>query len=122
MSIRSKIANYMRAHQDDFIFFIDTASGEPLTKEQYEQYCARVEQSSDWGGHIELQAFAACFKRPTRVYQAYGAPILSIGEEFTAGSSDKGLLRLSYHKHYYALGEHYNSIVPSKPRAQKADV
>ena len=27
---------------------------------------------------------------------------------------DKDAIRLSYHLHYYALGEHYNQVVPSK--------
>jgi OTU domain-containing protein 6 len=49
------------------------------------------------------------------VYSAT-APVLKMGEEFSepgGAGGGTGPLRLSYHKHYYALGEHYNSIQQS---------
>ena len=40
---------------------------------------------------------------------AAGAPVVSMGE---GEGGDAAALHLAYHKHYYALGEHYNSAVP----------
>jgi OTU domain-containing protein 6 len=46
------------------------------------------------------------FQVPITVYMA-DAPPVKIGEGF-AGPA----LLLSYHRHMYALGEHYNALVP----------
>ena len=52
----------------------------------YEKYVENVASSSEWGGHLELRA----------------------REEF----QDEEEIRLSFYRYYYALGEHYNSVVP----------
>jgi hypothetical protein len=38
------------------------------------------------------------------------SPIIVMGEEY----KDNGILNLSYHRHFYSLGEHYNSIIKIK--------
>ena len=100
----------------------------------FEQYASRVRNSADWGGHlgkhilpkfqicspflkvtnalirpIELRALSRALKRPIHVYsvQSGGKP-LEIHDDST---SEKNPIRLSYHLHYYALGEHYNQVV-----------
>jgi OTU domain-containing protein 6 len=56
---------------------------------------------------LQLQALSVVLKRPIEVLQAEGAPVL-LGEEF------KPMLPiiLTYHRHVYGLGEHYNSVKP----------
>lgn len=100
----------------------------------FEQYASRVRNSADWGGHlgkhilpkfgicspflkvtnalirpIELRALSRALKRPIHVYsvQSGGKP-LEIHDDST---SEENPIRLSYHLHYYALGEHYNQVV-----------
>ena len=41
------------------------------------------------------------------VYTAF-APMQSMGK----GREDAAPLRLAFHRHYYALGQHYNSVEP----------
>jgi OTU domain-containing protein 6 len=95
------------------------------------RYCDRMGSAATgavvWGGHPELRALSATLGVPIVVYQA-GAPPLEFtpaGEERRnpaadgrrGGEDDWRLppgdvkLRLSFHRHYYALGEHYNSVV-----------
>lgn len=57
-----------------------------------------------WAGQFEIQALAQSLQRPIHIIQV-GSPVLILGEEF-----DQPPLLISYHKHAYALGEHYNSL------------
>ena len=60
----------------------------------------------EWGGQVELLALSSVLKRPIEVIQAEGTPMV-VGEQFTASR-----LLLTYHRHAYGLGEHYNSVQP----------
>ena len=71
----------------------------------FAQYVDRVRSSSDWGGHLELRALSVGLKRAIVVYSAV-QPKLVLGDE-----SDNPII-LSFHLHYYSLGEHYNQVVP----------
>lgn len=78
--------------------------------EQYNKYCDNVEHTNEWGGQIEIRALVGALQVSVRIFQGMGAPIIDMGESF----AKKHLILLSYHKHYYSLGEHYNSVVPIK--------
>jgi OTU domain-containing protein 6 len=134
--LRRAAAEYIRQHADDFLpFLLDTDDG--TGGDILGRYTAKVEGSSEWGGQIELrvrsflhpfrlhllcvisdciaspvsalQALSQALRVPITVYAADGAD-LTMGEEFGRAHDDP--LRLSFHRHYYALGEHYNSVVP----------
>ena len=72
---------------------------------------------SEWGGELEIQALSRCLRESVLVYSA-DAPELRMSPEGPGGAGEEGdadrrpPLRISYHKHYYALGAHYNSVVP----------
>ncbi|OQR81185.1 hypothetical protein ACHHYP_16684 [Achlya hypogyna] len=106
--MRQLTAASLRTHAADFLPFVELnyESDESLEADQFEAYCQRVEQSSDWGGQLELRALAHSLQRPIHVFAA-ASEVLVMGEEF-AGAPP---LRVSYHLHYYALGAHYNSVV-----------
>ena len=73
-----------------------------------------MEETACWGGQIEIQALSDALRTPVEVYAA-GQPVLTMGEAYGGGVSGvEGLqpLRVSYHRKYYTLGEHYNSVVP----------
>ena len=57
---------------------------------------------------MEITALANAHKRCVAVYSA-DAPVLVTCPEHEAQG---GKLCLAYHKHYYGLGAHYNSVVP----------
>ncbi|KAL7633068.1 UNVERIFIED_CONTAM: hypothetical protein RMT77_016644 [Armadillidium vulgare] len=107
-SLRSKTASYIRSKLDDFMPFItDPETGDLLDQTQLEKYCDEIENTSSWGGQPELRALSQVLKRRIEVLQAEGSPII-FGEEFL---SENGLI-LAYYRHYYGLGEHYNSVEP----------
>lgn len=90
----------------------------------FDQYVDRVRSSSEWGGHLELRALSEGLKRPILVYSA-SQPKLVLGEDYydnvdhddaVAGGEHAPIL-LSYHLHYYTLGEHYNQVVPEAEAA-----
>jgi OTU domain-containing protein 6 len=100
MEIRQIATTHMRANPTQY---------QPFVEGDFEAYCSRMASSSDWGGQIEIQALADALKTPIEVYAANQAKT-TMGEVF----GEQGLepLRVSYHRQYYALGEHYNSVVP----------
>ena len=95
----------------------------------FEEYVHNVRSSSVWGGQLELRALSEGLKRPIVVFSAESPPLI-MGAEYLAptriqdcgvsggGNSDdddwdvNSALLLSFHRHYYALGEHYNSVIP----------
>lgn len=66
-----------------------------------------MKSTAAWGGQVELQALTHLLKAAIRVYSADAPPVL-MGDE----APEAQILHLSYHKHEYTLGEHYNSVVP----------
>ena len=54
-----------------------------------------------WGGQPELLALAKALSRKVAVF-ARDAPVVEMGE------GSEAPLVVTYHRDYYALGEHYN--------------
>lgn len=105
-TLRSQAGQFLRVNAEEFAPFItDPKTGDMLTAEQFEEYCNQVENSPAWGGQPELRALSQAMKRRIEVLQAEGAPII-FGEECDKDSS----ILLAYYRHYYGLGEHYNSV------------
>ena len=109
--LRQLAGAYIRSHVDDFLPYIlaDADDGDPA--ELIDAYCAKVESSSEWGGQLEITALAHACRRCITVYSV-DAPSVVVGEEYEA---EGPALVLSYHKHAYGLGEHYNALVPASP-------
>eukprot|EP00158_Paraphelidium_tribonemae_P005381 Partr_v1_DN27307_c2_g1_i1_m46342 putative OTU domain-containing protein len=103
--IRQMVAKEMRANPDDYQAFVDTADGD------FDAYCQSVETEAEWGGHVELQAIARCIHRPIVVIQSQ-LPVLRVEPRSPPAESTQEI-HLSYHRHAYGLGEHYNSVIPS---------
>lgn len=104
--IRQLAADQMRTHVDTYAPFLAL----PGAGEEYEAYCDTVANvaAAQWGGQTELNAIAAALKVPIWVYEV-GRPVLKMGEE---GEETAAPLKVTYHRHFYALGEHYNSVKP----------
>lgn len=99
--VRAICAKALRKREDDYAPFAELKEGE-----DFSAYCNRVESSADWGGHLELRALSDELAARIMVHRAEEKEPLVLGE--AAGV----LLQVAYHRHYYALGEHYNSVVP----------
>jgi len=106
--LRVMAAEFMTAHPDDFAPFL----GLDADSVEFRDYVANVARCTgevEWGGQLEIRALCGALRRATMVYDS-NAPVLTMGEDFLGAGP---VLRLSYHRHYFSLGEHYNSVAPA---------
>ncbi|KAF7818238.1 OTU domain-containing protein 6B [Senna tora] len=118
--LREMAAAYMKKHTSDFLPFflsenmVEGDSDESLAH-KFESYCKEVESTAIWGGQLELGALTHCLKKHIMIFSG-SFPDVEMGKEY---KSDGGIdssnpsIMLSYHKHAFGLGEHYNSLVPN---------
>jgi OTU domain-containing protein 6 len=105
-SLRGATADRMVAAPDEYMPFLETVE---CDEGKYAAYCVRVRTEAAWGGQVELRALATILDVLIEVYAA-GMPLLVMGGEKDASVSTTRL-RLSFHRKYYDLGDHYNSVV-----------
>lgn len=118
--LRNMVAAYMREHASEFLpFFLSEnmmeGDSDNSLAERFEHYCKEVECTSAWGGQLELGALIHCLRRPIMIYSG-SFPDVEMGKEYKSDGgtdSSNGSILLSYHKHAFGLGEHYNSVVPN---------
>lgn len=97
-------------HRDELEPFCEYDSDTP----NFDCYLENVRSSAEWGGHLELRAMAIALKRPIYIYSVQsGLTPLAIHENSDDKTIGSKPIILSYHLHYYALGEHYNQVVPA---------
>ncbi len=79
-----------------------------LTPSEVSDYCRKISSDTlaEWGGQVELKALSESLQREIHIYAA-NSPVVRMGCYDGAKP-----LRLAFHRHYFALGEHYNSIIP----------
>lgn len=104
-SLRKIAASYIRANRDDLICFMTSKSNDIMTPEEFDEYCNQVEKTKAWGSQIEIQAISNSLRVKIEVLQASGAPTIS-GSDF---GKKRPHLIVTYHRHLFGLGEHYNS-------------
>ncbi|CAH0404907.1 unnamed protein product [Chilo suppressalis] len=103
--LRNECASYIRQHKNDFLPFMSNPDTfEMLTDEEFEEYCDKICNSKLWGGQLEIRALSSSLKCPITVIQSTGPECIEQGTEFSGPS-----LVITYHRHMYRLGEHYNS-------------
>lgn len=108
-TIRMLCADYLKSHRADFeAFFAFGAEGDGAS---YDAHVNLVRNSSEWGGQLEISAISHALKQPIHIYSANEA-VIKMGEEYESDDPSDPPLRLSFHRSYYALGNHYNSIAP----------
>ena len=118
---RAAAADYMLAHPDSFIPFLPSIEGEDgagadsgglLSPQQFQVYCARIRDTGTWGGEPEIVALASAYKVPIHVVQS--GPQRVVVHEPIGGQVVKpgAVVKISYHRRMYGLGEHYNSLRP----------
>ncbi|EGC30015.1 hypothetical protein DICPUDRAFT_158319 [Dictyostelium purpureum] len=110
-TLRTIAADYIKANRDEFLPYISSEEDYTDSEDPISDYCEeQVLQVGKWGGHIELKALSESLKKVIVIFNAYSNDI-TIGEEFQNDKEEK--LYLSYHRHAFTLGEHYNSVIPS---------
>ena len=110
ISLRILAATYLRANAIDFAPFL----GMLPEDNEYQMYCDKVASVTDaeWGGQLEIRALCFALHRKITIYSA-DSPVLTMGDD-TGSDESLPSLQVAYHQHYYALGEHYNSVVPKE--------
>lgn len=105
--LRDRTAEYMRQNIDDFLPFLSKPeTGDPYTLDEFNAYCKELQTTPAWGGQLEINALSKFLEVPIEVIQADVPSIIS-GEEFKTPH-----IMLTYHRHMFGLGEHYNAVVP----------
>lgn len=105
--LRKLTSEYMLAHSDEFMPFMALDDSYASPEDAFATYCDRLANTADWGGQLELRALACALRTPIEVFSAEG-DVLVMGGEFMDENAPK--LQLTYHLHYYTLGEHFNSV------------
>ena len=104
----SHILSY--THSFSPVLFSPPSFPRPHARANYCQLLpTKVEKTAEWGGHLELRALCHVLQTPIVVYSSTQKPVTMDGAGFTQGKA----LKLTYHEHYYTLGEHYNSVEPA---------
>ncbi|CAG9943599.1 unnamed protein product [Clonostachys rosea f. rosea IK726] len=96
-AVRRAASSYMVENADDFA---------PFLEEDLEPYAAKMRDTAEWGGQLELMALARRYGVEIRVIQ--DGRTEKIGEE--EGKASGKTIWLAYYRHGYGLGEHYNSL------------
>jgi len=109
--LRKKASDYILANRDEFLPYIISEEEYSDSQDPILEYCQdQVLTIGKWGGHLELKALSHSLKLPITIYNAYSQDII-IGEEFFNDKKSNSI-HLSYHRHAFTLGEHYNSVIP----------
>ncbi|THG97804.1 hypothetical protein EW026_g4260 [Hermanssonia centrifuga] len=115
---RRAAADYMQTHPDDFIPFLPSDSETGLmSPQEFENYCATVRDTAVWGGEPEIQALSRAYNVPIHVIQGESPHVVVHNPSDIPKTSDvkaEQVVRISYHRRMYGLGEHYNSLRPKR--------
>ena len=94
---RQVAAAYISQNPEDFSPFLE----EPL-----DSYVAKIRDTGEWGGHLEILALAKAYGVDINVLQGNGK-VENIG---CGVHEEPRTLWLAYYHHSFGLGEHYNSL------------
>ncbi|KAJ7219226.1 hypothetical protein GGX14DRAFT_435174 [Mycena pura] len=130
VTTRTAASTYIYTHPDEFLPFLPSVAGEDgtgsadpglMSPREFEQYCASIRDTAVWGGEPEILALCRAYNVPIHVVQAGRPPVVvhnPIGSSTDAQVMDQRVVRISYHRRMYGLGEHYNSLRPRSTRSQ----
>ncbi|KAK8131242.1 OTU-like cysteine protease [Apiospora sp. TS-2023a] len=100
-TVRRRATDYMRAHEDDFA---------PFMEDDFGSYVAKIRDTAEWGGQLELMALARSYGVEIKVVQEQRTETIDPGELSGDGEGERKTIWLAYYRHGYGLGEHYNSL------------
>ncbi|XP_058444448.1 deubiquitinase OTUD6B [Malaya genurostris] len=113
--LRQLAADYIETNQDNLIHYMTNPETENiLSVDEFRKYCFQIRNTKVWGGEIEVKALSSSLKCPIEIIQASGTSPVH-GED---GDPERKLV-LTYHRHMYRLGEHYNSTVTIRANDDK---
>lgn len=122
ITVRRVAADYLHAHPDDFIPFLPSATGEDgsgantgglMSPGEFGSYCMTIRDTGVWGGEPEIMALTRAYRIPIHVIQGATPPIVEHNPPDAAPSSASLVIRISYHRRMYGLGEVRHDTGPS---------
>lgn len=109
--LRCTVSDHIRENKVDFIpFMCNPKTLDTLSDTEFTEYCDKIRDTKVWGGQLEIRALSNSLKVPINIIQAAGPDTIEQGGEFEGPP-----LLVTYHRHMYKLGEHYNSTIPAEP-------
>ncbi|KIL69709.1 hypothetical protein M378DRAFT_184114 [Amanita muscaria Koide BX008] len=114
-TVRGAAADYIQRHSDDFIPFLpsmgEDGTEDVMSLKEFEQYCASIRDTAEWGGEPEILALSRTYNIPIHVVQAGPPAVVKHEPEYAdANAPREKTVFISYHRKLYGLGEHYNSL------------
>ncbi|KAG6878722.1 hypothetical protein C0993_011537 [Termitomyces sp. T159_Od127] len=110
--VRHAASSYMLSHQDDFLPFLEPSPSEDLsdsgmmTPEGFKRYCANICDTAEWGGEPEILALSRAYNVPIHIIQGGRPSIVTHNPRDMYSTDDDGrVVRISYHRRMYGLGE-----------------
>lgn len=101
----------MEAHPDDFLPFLIDMNGNAgstdaglMSPQDFQKYCSNIRDTGEWGGEPEIMAMACAFDVPIHAFQ-WGTPSVVVHSPKRATSTASSVVRVSYHRRMYGLGE-----------------
>ncbi|GAB0097262.1 OTU domain-containing protein [Sergentomyia squamirostris] len=112
--LRSLAADYIAANKSTLMMYMtNPETNNPISDEEFVKYCESVKNTATWGGQIEIKALSHVLSVPIEVIQAEGPPTVQGDTEF-----DGPNIIITYHRHMYSLGEHFNSTKTASESTQ----
>uniref|UniRef100_A0A915N7N0 OTU domain-containing protein n=1 Tax=Meloidogyne javanica TaxID=6303 RepID=A0A915N7N0_MELJA len=109
--LRIMAAKFIKKNKKEFLGYLINSEGNLVDEESFDDYYYKVKhmcsKGGDWGGEPEIRALSENLNVCIQVLNADGT-INKFGDD-----DDLESLLLTYHRHAYSLGEHYNSTEPS---------
>jgi OTU domain-containing protein 6 len=128
LAVRYAASHYIYTHPNDFLPFLPSSDGGHgsgiMSPAEFEQYCVSIRDTGVWGGEPEILALSRAYNVPIHVIQGGSPPVVvhnPAGAPQEENLREKKVVRISYHRRMYGLGEHYNSLRPSNGFSQIAD-
>ena len=129
-ALRQAASVYMQRHMQHFLpYLVHDDDGETMSADEAAEYVQALRREHGdvvWGGHAECVALSGVVGRPLHVWSADGGEMVVTGVEASSGKSGTagaeagggGVggskdVQISFHKYYFGLGNHYNSVVPA---------
>ncbi|OMH84125.1 OTU domain-containing protein 6B [Zancudomyces culisetae] len=118
--LRRIAGDYIRDNMNDFAPFMDIDMDD---EQAFLEHIDEIKYTALWGGQIEITALSQALGIEIHIYSAsndyyssgaggYKCTVLKIGEGSERGTTESGeAVKLSFHKHAYGLGEHYNAVL-----------
>ena len=115
MTTRAAAAEYIASNPESFLPFLPSTEGEdgkgpnaegimgPL---EFQRYCTNIRDTAVWGGEPEILALSRVYNTPIHVVQSTKPYIVKHDPPgVVSGNDDQRVVRISYHRRMYGLGE-----------------